>query len=102
MGEICDGMKTMQGKLSYFGFDSSPAKSTAGDGLRDRNNELFQDFYFTLLDHFSSVLSVSRIKDVSFDKLFIFDSTTIRLFSDIMGGFWRSYGFSSWRKGRLS
>ena len=90
MGEICDGMKTLQKKLSYFGFDSSPAKSTAGDGLRDRDNILFQDFYFELLEHFSSTLSVSRIKDVSFDKLYIFDSTTIRLFSDIMKGVGRN------------
>ena len=29
-------------------------------------------------------MSVSRIIDVSFDKLYIFDSTTIRLFSEIM------------------
>ena len=86
MGEVCDGMKTLQGNLSYFGFDAAPAKSTASDGLRGRSNEFFQDLYFILLEHFSSILSVSRIKDVSFDKLYIFDSTTIRLFSDIMKG----------------
>lgn len=101
MSEICDGMKTLQGKLSYLGLDSSPAKSTAGDGLRDRTNELFQDFYFTLLDHFSSVLSVSRIKDVSFEKLFIFDSTTIRLFSDIMKGVGRNPKGDGKKKGGL-
>jgi len=101
MGEICDGMKTLQGKLSYFGLDSSPAKSTAGDGLRGRSNELFQDFYFALLDHFSYILSVSRIKDVSFDKLFIFDSTTIRLFSDIMKGVGRNPKGDGKKKGGL-
>ena len=58
MGEVCDGMKTLQGKLNYFGFESSPAKSTAGDGLRGRSNEFFKDLYFELLDHFSTVLSV--------------------------------------------
>jgi len=101
MGEVCDGMKTLQGKLSYFGFDSSPAKSTAGDGLRDRSNEVFKDFYFELLEHFSSTLSVSRIKDVSFEKLFIFDSTTIRLFSDIMKGVGRNPLNDGKKKGGL-
>jgi len=101
MGEVCDGMKTLQGNLNYFGFESSPSKSTAGDGLRDRSNELFQDFYFELLKHFSSVLSVSRIKDVSFDKLYIFDSTTIRLFSDIMKGVGRNPEGDGKKKGGL-
>ena len=101
MGEVCDGMKTLQGNLNYFGFESSPPKSTAGDGLRDRSNELFQDFYFELLKHFSSILSVSRIKDVSFDKLYLFDSTTIRLFSDIMKGVGRNPKGDGKKKGGL-
>lgn len=101
MGEVCDGMKTLQGNLSYFGFNSAPAKSTASDGLRGRNNEFFQDLYFTLLEHFSSILSVSQIKDVSFDKLYIFDSTTIRLFSDIMKGVGRNLKGVGKKKGGL-
>ena len=101
MSEVCDGMKTLQGNLSYFGFDAAPAKSTASDGLRERNNEFFQDLYFMLLDHFASVLSVSRIKDVSFDKLYIFDSTTIRLFSDIMKGVGRNPKDDGKKKGGL-
>ena len=38
MGEICDGMLAMQGKLNHLGLDKSPAKSTTSDGLRERNN----------------------------------------------------------------
>lgn len=101
MGETCDAMVALQGKLNYFGFNSSPAKSTAGDGLRDRSNELFKDFYFELLNHFSSVLSVSQIKDVSFDKLYIFDSTTIKLFSEIMKGVGRNPKNEGKKKGGL-
>jgi hypothetical protein len=101
MGEVCDGMKTLQGNLNYFGFDAAPPKSTAGDGLRGRDNEFFQDLYFTLLDHFWSILSVSRIQDVSFDKLYIFDSTTIRLFSDIMKGVGRNPKGDGKKKGGL-
>ena len=34
MGEICEGMRAMSGKLNHLGLKSSPAKSTACDGLR--------------------------------------------------------------------
>ena len=44
MGEICDGMMAMQGKLNHLGLEKSPAKSTAGDGLRERDNDFFKDF----------------------------------------------------------
>jgi hypothetical protein len=101
MGEICDGMLAMQGKLNHLGLDKSPAKSTAGDGLRDRDNEFFKDFYFLLLKHFEPLLSVSRIDKISFDKLFIFDSSTIRLFSEVMKGVGRNPKGEGKKKGGL-
>jgi len=101
MGELCDGMQTLQGKLNYFGMDSSPAKSTAGDGLRERNNEMFKEFYFELINHFEPVLSVSRIHGVSFSSFYAFDSTTISLFSDIMKGVGRNPKDDGKKKGGL-
>ena len=101
MGEVCDAMKTLQGKLSYLGLDSSPAKSTAGDGLRDRGNELFKDFYFELIKHFEPLLSVSRKPGVSFTHFYAFDSTTISLFSDIMKGVGRNTKGEGKKKGGL-
>lgn len=101
MGEVCDGLRALEGKLSYFGFSDSPAKSTAGDGLRDRSNELFKDFYFALIDHFSSLLSVSRIEGVSFERFYLFDSTTIGLFSDILKGVGRNPLGDGKKKGGL-
>jgi len=62
MGEVCDGMRAMSGKLSYLEMDSSPAKSTAGDALRNRPEELFRLFYFVLVRHYSKIMSVSRKK----------------------------------------
>ena len=52
MGEICDGMMGLQGKLNHLGLTESPAKSTAGDGLRNRSNDVFKDIYFLLVEHF--------------------------------------------------
>lgn len=100
-GEICAGMLGLQGKLSYLGLESAPAKSTFGDGLRDRSNELFKDFYFTLINHFSDFLSVSRMEGVSFEQFYIFDSTTISLFSDIMKGVGRNPKNEGKKKGGL-
>jgi len=41
MSEVCDGMRALGGKLNYLGMDCSPAKSTAGDGLRNRSEDIF-------------------------------------------------------------
>jgi len=59
--------------------------------LRDRDNELFRDYYFALINHFSSVFSVSRKEKVSFEKFYAFDSTTITLFSDVLKGVGRNF-----------
>ena len=72
MGEVCDGMWALGGKLNDLGSEASPAKSTVGDGLGERDNELFKDFYFASIKHFEPPLSVSRIdghniKDVYID-----------------------------------
>ena len=106
MGEVCDGMRALGGKLNYLDMDCAPAKSTAGDGLRDRNEELFRLFYFVLIAHFSPLLSVSRKKKyrrdgVSFDEFFAFDSSTITLFSDIMKGVGRNPKDEGKKKGGL-
>jgi hypothetical protein len=66
--------------------DSAPSKSTAGDALRDRDNEIFKQYYFALIKYFKPVLSVSRKEKISFEKFYAFDLTTITLFSDIMKG----------------
>ena len=106
MGEVCDGMRALAGKLNYLGMDCSPAKSTAGDALRDRDEKLFRLFYFALVSHFSPFLSVSRKKKhrkegVSFDEFYAFDSSTITLFSDIMKGVGRNPKDEGKKKGGL-
>ncbi|MDR0231690.1 MAG: IS4 family transposase [Dysgonamonadaceae bacterium] len=106
MREVCDGMRALAGKLNYLAMDCSPSPSTAGDALRERDEELFRLFYFTLITYFSPLLSVSRKKQhrkegVSFDDFFAFDSTTITLFSDIMKGVGRNPKGDGKKKGGL-
>ncbi len=66
-------------------------------GMDTTCNEL----YFLLLKHFEPFLSVSRIDKISFDKLFIFDSSTIRLFSQVMQGVGCNPKGEGKKKGRL-
>jgi hypothetical protein len=101
MGEVCDGMRALAGKLNFLGMDSSPSKSTAGDALRDRDNEVFKRYYFALIKYFEPLLSVSRKKKISFEKFYAFDSTTITLFSDIMKGVGRNPKGDGKKKGGL-
>ena len=101
MGEVCDGMRALSGKLNYLGMDCSPSKSTAGDALRDRSEELFKLYYFALIDYFKPVLSVSRKEDVGFAEFYAFDSSTVTLFSDIMKGLGRNTKGDGKKKGGL-
>ena len=81
--------------------DCAPSKSTAGDALRDRSEEIFRLYYFELISYFRPLLSVSRKEKVSFDQFYAFDSTTITLFSDIMKGIDRHLKGEGKKKGGL-
>ena len=101
MGEVCDGMRALGGKLNHLNMDCSPSKSTAGDALRERDNELFKLYYFELIKYFKPLLSVSRKEKISFEKFYAFDSTTITLFSDVMKGVGRNPKGDGKKKGGL-
>lgn len=101
MGEVCDRMRALAEKLNYLRMDSSPFKSTAGDALRDRDNELFKLYYFALIEYFKRLLSVSRKEKISFEKFYAFNSTTITLFSDVMKGVGRNPKGDGKKKGGL-
>ena len=84
--EVCDGMATMSGKLNYLGMESAPAKSTFNDALNRRSEKVFEAIYFALVAYFAPLLSDSRKEGISFEHFFAFDSTTIRLFSEVLKG----------------
>jgi len=73
-----------------LGLDKAPAKSTACDGLRNRDNRFFEDLYFSLVKKYQSFLSDSRTFGLTFKEVLLIDSTTIRLFSDILKGVGRN------------
>jgi hypothetical protein len=99
--EVCDGMAAMSGKLNYLGMDFAPAKSTFNDALNNRSEEVFEKIYFALLAYFAPFLSDSRKEGVSFLQFFAFDSTTIRLFSEVLKGVGRKLKGQGKQKGGL-
>ena len=101
MAETCEGLRAMSGKLNHLDLEKSPAKSSAGDGLRNRNNEFFEALYYQLIKRYSSFLSDSRTHGLTIKELFIVDSTTIRLFSDILKGVGRNPKNDGKKKGGL-
>lgn len=101
MAETCEGMRTLAGKLNHLGIGKAPAKSSAGDGLRNRGHEFFEALYYELVRANERFLSVSRIYGITHKDLFIIDSTTIRLFSDILKGVGRNPKNDGRKKGGL-
>lgn len=88
--ELCEGMLACEGKLLHLGFDKAPARSTLSDANTNRSYLVFETIYFELLKKYHSFISDSRLKGLSIRNLKIIDSTTIRLFSDILRGVGRN------------
>ena len=101
MTEICEGLRALGGKLNHLGLERAPAKSTACDGMRNRDNKFFEDVYFGLVQRYKSFLSDSRTFGLTFKEILLIDSTTIRLFSDILKGVGRNPKNDGKKKGGL-
>ena len=101
MTETCEGLRALGGKLNHLGLEKAPSKSTASDGLRNRDNRFFESLYFVLVDKYRSFLSDSRTFGLTFKEVLLIDSTTIRLFSDILKGVGRNPKGDGKKKGGL-
>lgn len=99
--EICEGMLACEGKLAHLGMDKAPAKSTLSDANRNRSYLVFESIYFALVRQYHCFISDSRLKGLSIRNLKIIDSTTIRLFSDILRGVGRNPLDGSRKKGGI-
>jgi hypothetical protein len=99
--EICEGMLACEGKLSHLGLEKAPPRSTLSDANRDRGYLVFETIYFELVKRYISFISDSRLKGLSIRNLKIIDSTTIRLFSDILRGVGRNPLDGSRKKGGI-
>ena len=78
--EICNGLAGMANKVSHLGLPSSPAKSTLSYANANRTSKVFEDYYYSLLEHFRSTGMLFKGKKFRFKApLKILDSTLISL-----------------------
>ncbi len=99
--ELCEGMLGCEGKLTHLGMDKAPARSTLSDANTNRSYLFFETLYFDLVKQYHSFISDSRLKGLSIRNLKIIDSSTIRLFSDILRGVGRNTKDGSRKKGGI-
>jgi len=86
--ELTTGIQASFNKLNHLGMKSVPRRSTLCDANIRRPEALFAELYHSLLRRYYSALlpdSLKRSNDI-FSKLFILDSSTISLFTDVMKG----------------
>jgi hypothetical protein len=81
--ELITGLQANQNRLLHLGLVNTPRRSTLSDANSRRSADFFAAVYHHLYEYFHCSLPDSR---PLFKKLFIIDSTTISLFSDIMKG----------------
>ncbi len=99
IAEIIDGMVGLSGKLQYLSLQKVPAKSTFSDGMRKRSDKFFEDLYFALVKEYSSFLSDSKTLGKQFQQMLLIDSTTIRLFTEVLKGVGRNRKDDGKKKG---
>ena len=81
--EVTTGMMACTTRLNHLGVKYVPRRSTLAEANANRTQELFGDLYHLLYSHF---YPDSRLLTKLEKRLFIFDSTTISLFSEVMKG----------------
>ena len=84
--ELTTGLQASMNRLSHLGLSYTPRRSTVSDANAKRPSEVFSVIFHRLVKRYYSVLPDSQSKKSFEDKLFIIDSTTVTLFSDIMKG----------------
>ena len=84
--ELTLGLQASVHRLEHMGMKYTPRKSTIADANKRRGHEVFATIFHKLIDQYYSFLSDSSKKRTVLEKLFIVDSSTISLFSNIMRG----------------
>jgi transposase len=83
--EVTTGLLAWDRRIQHLGIDVHPRRSTLADANKNRSHEVFEKIYFKLLDRYKNILPDSRSHSRK-RNLYIFDSTTISLFQEILKG----------------
>jgi len=84
--EVVTGMQANYNKLIHLGLSTYPKRSTFAEANSARSPDFFEQLYHSLYNHYYKLLPDSRKKKQLESRLFLMDSTTISLFTDIMKG----------------
>lgn len=81
--EVTTGLLAWDQRIAHLGLKGHPRRSTLSDANKRRSEQVFEKIYFKLLSRYQSLLPDSR-KKTKKDNLYIFDSTSIALFQEIL------------------
>lgn len=81
--EVVTGMMACTTRINHLGISYMPRKSTLAEANANRKEQLFADLYHRIYTHF---YPDSQMLTKLEKRLFIFDSTTITLFTEVMKG----------------
>lgn len=84
--ELCTGLQACEHRLQHMGIRRAPKRSTVAEANSKRSEQFFASLYHELYRQYYPDCPDSRSKNGLEDRLFIIDSTTIKLFSNIMKG----------------
>lgn len=73
-----------QGRLNHLALNHFPRRSTLSDANKKRSSKVFEEIYYGLYNKFKRFLSDSRRGIKGIKDLYIIDSSTITLFSEIL------------------
>ena len=77
--DISNGLKSATGNLNHLGIQKAPSKSTISYQSKNRDWQLFKDYYYKLLSQLGQQMNVKQTKFRIKSKIFLLDSSTISL-----------------------
>jgi hypothetical protein len=77
--DVTNGLKSASGNLNHLGLKVSPSKSSLAYQNQNREWQLFQDYYFKLLQKLSAIAQFRQTRFRIKAKILLLDSTTISL-----------------------
>jgi len=87
--DISNGLRSATGNLNHLGIEKAPSKSTISYQNKNRNWELFRDYYYQLLGSLGQQAGFKQAKFRIKTKIFFLDATTISLCLSIFD--WAKY-----------
>ena len=77
--DISNGLRSATGNLNHLGIHKAPSKSTIGYQNKNRDWELFRDYYYALFQGLGQQVGFKQVKFRIKSKILLLDATTVSL-----------------------